>query len=207
MNKTYEALIATSFSALLSVCAQAADNDAGARIEALMTPQQYRAAGLDKLNAAESEALYQWLRTFRGVPAAAQAPAAAATSPAATASGVSSATGTGATAGAVTAAPLPAADNPQATAQALEQTFGLPDPIDTAKAAYQLHATIREPFRGWSGDTVFYLDNGQIWKQRTKGQHVYTGDDNRVVISQNALGFYEMRLIAADRSVGVKRIK
>jgi hypothetical protein len=206
MNKTYQALIATGFSALLSVYIQAEDNDAGARIQALMTPQQYRAAGLDKLNAAESEALYQWLQTFRGVPAAVLQPTGDETTPA-PASGASSATTTATATGAVTAAPPPASDNPEATALALEQNFGLPDPVDTAKAAYQLHAAIREPFRGWSGDTVFYLDNGQIWKQRTKGRHVYTGDDNRVVISQNLLGFYEMRLIAADRSVGVKRIK
>ena len=43
--------------------------------------------------------------------------------------------------------------------------------------------------------------------QRSSGRHTYTGDDNRVVISKNAMGFYEMRLLDADRSVGVKRIK
>ena len=54
---------------------------------------------------------------------------------------------------------------------------------------------------------MFYLDNGQIWKQRTPGRHTYTGDDNQVVISENRMGFYEMRLIAVDRSIGVKRLK
>ena len=83
----------------------------------------------------------------------------------------------------------------------------MPDPVDPEKAAYQLHAIIEEPFRGWSGKTKFKLDNGQIWQQRVSGRYTYSGDDTRVVISVNGFGFYEMELLAAGRSVGVKRIQ
>lgn len=212
----------------MSVGAQA-DTEAG--IKSLMTPEQYKAAGLDKLSAAEREALYHWLQQYGGKPGArllvtptAAQPAAAATtaqavtnttaskSPQKPAASNPAPNATQSVVGAVAVAPPPAVktqtgNEGQAASAALEQNFGLPDPLDEAEAAYQLRASVKEPFRGWSGKTVFYLDNGQVWKQRTSGRHTYTGDDNRVVISQNRMGFFEMRLIAVDRAVGVKRLK
>ena len=97
------------------------------------------------------------------------------------------------------AQPIPAAE---------DKNFGFPEPpVDSLEDRDALHARILPPFRGWSGKTVFKLDNGQVWKQRTSSRHTYTGDDTRVVIRKNSWGFYEMRMLAADRSVGVKRVK
>ncbi|MCP5163513.1 MAG: hypothetical protein H6990_00420 [Pseudomonadales bacterium] len=202
---------------MLSIGATAgSDDEAGAQIKSLMGPEQYRAAGLDKLSTAEREALYQWLRTLQGGTAKQVEPAAERGSPAAAATTVPAPKATGteanfqikeATSGVATTAPPSTGRGMQASETAIEESFGLPEPVDPERAAYQLHATIEEPFRGWSGKTIFYLDNGQVWKQRSKGQQTYTGSDNRVVISQNRFGFYEMRLIDADRSVGVKRIR
>jgi hypothetical protein len=229
MHKFSKALMAGSVYMLLSVGTHADTNNVGADISALMTPEQYKAAGLDKLSAAEREALYHWLQHYAGKPAT--TPAAAL--PAATATGSTKQAAANTTAAkampepvapdsvsvaaqsaAVAAAtPPPAAEKIQANNEgqivspAIDENFGLPDPRDEAEAAYQLHATVQEPFRGWSGKTVFYLDNGQIWKQRTSGRHTYSGDDNRVVISENRMGFFEMRLIAVDRAIGVKRLK
>ena len=225
MQNFKKALIASGVCMLMSVGAQADTADAEAGIKSLMTPEQYKAAGLDKLSAAELEALYHWLQQYAGKPGAqllvtptAARPAAAATTAQAvtntTASEIppepaapiatQSVVGVAAVAPAVT---VQTGNERQAASAALEKNFGLPDPVDEAEAAYQLRATVQEPFRGWSGKTVFYLDNGQIWKQRTPGRHTYTGDDNQVVISENRMGFYEMRLIAVDRSIGVKRLK
>jgi len=96
----------------------------------------------------------------------------------------------------------------QPTKAADDNYFGFPKPpVDSEENRPELHAKVLPPFRGWSGKTVFKLDNGQVWKQRSSGRHTYTGDDTRIVISQNRMGFYEMRLLAADRSVGVKRVK
>ena len=228
MHRFPKALIAGSVYMLMSLGAHADTNDAEAGIRTLMTPEQYRAAGLDKLSAAEREALYQWLQKYAGKPAA---------RPEVTAAAAANANSTSAAANTTAAKAMPesvtpdsasvtaqsaavAAATPPATVEkiqasnggnegtaALDKNFGLPDPRDEAKAAYQLHATVQEPFRGWSGKTVFYLDNGQVWKQRTSGRHTYSGDDNRVVISENRMGFFEMRLIAVDRAVGVKRLK
>ena len=62
-------------------------------------------------------------------------------------------------------------------------------------------------FQGWSGSTVFRLDNGQVWKQRMSGKLRYSGDDSLVVIKQNSMGYYHMKHIATGRLVGVKRIR
>jgi hypothetical protein len=234
MQHFQKSLIASGICMLVSVGAHADTTDTAASIKALMTPEQYQAAGLDKLSAAEREALYHWLQQYAGKPAVqvlatpTGAHPAATPATASTAQPVTNATApenpqepaapatapitTQSVVGAAAVAPLPVTTSqtsnevPAATA-ALEKNFGLPEPVDELEAAYQLQASVKEPFRGWSGKTVFYLDNGQIWKQRISGRHTYTGDDNRVVISQNQMGFYEMRLLAVDRAVGVKRLK
>ena len=68
-------------------------------------------------------------------------------------------------------------------------------------------AHIKQPFEGWTGKSVFYLDNGEIWKQRQGGKYRYTGQDTAVVIDANLFGFHVMTLTATGKTVGVKRIK
>ena len=72
---------------------------------------------------------------------------------------------------------------------------------------FVLNAKIKPPFSGWRGDTVFYLDNGQIWRQRLSGKHFYSGDETDVVIKKNFFGFYVLTLTATGKSVGVTRVK
>lgn len=71
----------------------------------------------------------------------------------------------------------------------------------------EIAAKLMPPFEGWSGKTVFKLDNGQVWRQRKGGKLNYRGDDYRVVISKNLFGFWEMKHIDTGLIVGVKRIK
>lgn len=59
-------------------------------------------------------------------------------------------------------------------------------------------------FDGWSGETVFRLENGQVWEQRLDGRYRYRGEPNpEVRIERNWLGFYRMTVIGTGRSVGV----
>lgn len=162
-------------------------------IKELMTPEQFQRTGLYKLTDEEREALDKWIQEHGGSRAR---------YPLANPTGPGSAT--------------PASTNASVKTEIIEQpipveaaeNFGFPDPpVRSSAKPEELHATVLEPFRGWSGKTIFYLDNGQVWKQRSSGHHTYTGDDNRVVIGKNSMGFYEMRLLAADRSIGVKRVK
>lgn len=59
-------------------------------------------------------------------------------------------------------------------------------------------------FEGWSGETVFRLENGQVWEQRLDGRFRYRGEPNpEVRIDRNWVGFYRMTVIGTGRSVGV----
>ena len=89
-------------------------------------------------------------------------------------------------------------------AQALLDTS---EEVKEVQAEHVITANIKQPFDGWDGKTVFYLDNGQVWRQRLDGRVAYNGEDTAVEIKQNFLGFYKMRHLASGRSVGVSRIK
>ena len=142
---------------LLLVAATAPAEEDFPGIEKLMSAEQYRAAGLDKLSPAERAALNEWLITYTAVEA-------------------------------------PAMLRDSETVKEVEQS-------------HEIEASINPPFEGWSGDTVFHLDNGQVWRQRLRGRHVYRGDDTRVVIKKNVFGFYRLTHLATGKSVGVKQVR
>ena len=79
--------------------------------------------------------------------------------------------------------------------------------VKEVEREFELTAKIKQPFKGWSDSTYFYLDNGQVWQQRQSGRYYYSGDDTSVRISKNALGFHVMELEATGKKIGVKRIK
>lgn len=79
--------------------------------------------------------------------------------------------------------------------------------VQEAEEAVRIEASIKPPFRGWDGNTVFSLDNGQVWRQRLRGRYFHRGDDTSVVISKNLFGFWEMTMTSSGRTVGVTRVK
>lgn len=79
--------------------------------------------------------------------------------------------------------------------------------VKAVEKEFAITSSVKQPFKGWSTKTYFYLENGQVWQQRTSGRYYYTGDDTSVSITKNALGFYELELVATGKTVGVKRIK
>jgi hypothetical protein len=72
--------------------------------------------------------------------------------------------------------------------------------------ATQIVAKVVPAFKGWNGKTMFRLDNGQQWQQRTTGRLRYSGADSTVTISQNAMGKYVMKHQGTGRAVGVVRV-
>ena len=62
-------------------------------------------------------------------------------------------------------------------------------------------------FNGWTGKTVFRLENGQVWQQRMDGRWQRRLKSPEVVISRNMLGFWMLRVVDGDRAIGVKRIQ
>ncbi len=61
-------------------------------------------------------------------------------------------------------------------------------------------------FRGWYGDTIFRLENGQTWRQRLSGKWFHKADSPEVEISKNVMGYWVLRVVGEDRSVGVVRV-
>ena len=81
------------------------------------------------------------------------------------------------------------------------------DEVRAAAPEFRIEARIVPPFTGWTGQTIFRLDNGQLWRQRIKGRYMFDGDDTSVVIRRNFLGFYMLTLVSTSRSIGVEPVR
>jgi hypothetical protein len=99
--------------------------------------------------------------------------------------------------------------NPRLTQAIPENTT--PAKITRKEAEEILNAPIKTSvkgeFIGWTGKTVFYLSNGEVWKQRRSGFYRKKLDSPEVIIMRNFLGFYDMHIVATGRKVGVTRVK
>ena len=101
-----------------------------------------------------------------------------------------------------------------------EESLAEKPPIDTVQVALNqsapkvvdlernqtIKATIKGKFSGWSGKTIFKLSNGQVWRQRIKGNWRYRAESPSVEIKKNFMGYYVMR-VDGKKSVGVSQIK
>ena len=126
-------------------------------VEALMTPEEYRAAGLEKLTPAEREALNSFLIRY--------------------------------------------------TAEDSQVLLNTDEEVKKAVDEQEIVSVIEQPFKGWSGDTVFRLENGQVWQQRQRGNYPYRGTHPEVRITKNFMGFYRMELTENGKAVAVKRLQ
>ncbi|WP_439101544.1 hypothetical protein [Congregibacter sp.] len=89
-------------------------------------------------------------------------------------------------------------------AQVLQATS---EAVREAEKNYEVRSRIVGDFSGWSGKTVFRLENGQTWRQRLSGRYPYRGPANpEVIISKNWAGFFKMTLVDIDKSIGVTQI-
>lgn len=128
-------------------------------VRALMTADEYQAAGLERLSPSELEALNRWLLRYTAE-----------------------------------------------RASALRQPGG-PVREEIRKVEQEpIRTRIVGEFRGWDGDTLFRLENGQVWKQRLPGQWYYRASAPEVELSRNFMGYWILRVLSADRAIGVTRV-
>lgn len=106
-------------------------------------------------------------------------------------------------AGAVDGPPVP----PKRPSQMTESELDEYQQEKQEERDFKLVAKVIPAFRGWSGKTVFHLDNGQVWQQRQVGKMRYNGDDSTIIVTRNLMGRYVLTHLDSDRSVGVKRIR
>jgi hypothetical protein len=70
-----------------------------------------------------------------------------------------------------------------------------------------LRRRIAGHFSGWKGDTVFTLENGEVWRQRLPSRYAVSLQNPEVDISRNLFGFYELKVVETGRIVTVTRVK
>ena len=80
-------------------------------------------------------------------------------------------------------------------------------PVTVTAKSGPFEATLVGDFTGWRGKTVFRLDNGQIWRQRSSSQYRHRGSDQRVKFEKNWMGGWEMTVVSSGKSVLVSKVK
>jgi hypothetical protein len=109
------------------------------------------------------------------------------------------------------AAPAPAPASAPAPAPAAaaagDEQFGR-EQVVREDDPERLIAHIAGDFDGWSGDTLFVLDNGQVWRQAEFGRLRYRGPANpEVTIKKGFFGSYRLTVEGTNRWIRVKRVK
>lgn len=71
----------------------------------------------------------------------------------------------------------------------------------------EIESRIVGKFTGWSGNTTFRLENGQVWQQIELTRFTYRADSPVVTIRRGTFGGYRLRVDGLNRSVRVRRIE
>ncbi|MDG1799342.1 MAG: hypothetical protein P8H06_01560 [Luminiphilus sp.] len=181
---------------LLSLCT-ATSSIAAPTFESLdkaMTADERVKSGIDSLTAQQREFLNSWLKARYGEPAQAEA----------------SESDT-----AIVRIPATSVTT-EADAQAIEteverrvaaKLAATEAGKDSPKSEIEFEARLVGDFKGWTGKTVFKLDNGQVWRQRSASTYRYKGADTRVRFEQNWMGGWEMEVLSTGKSVLVKKLR
>lgn len=151
------------------------------RIEDRMSPAELESAGIDGLSGAELEALNQWLQSNMILQAQdkTEMPDIAVTG-----------------------------QSQDEESEVAASSPGEPTPARRygQREEYQdVVSIIRGPFAGWDGNTVFRLENGQVYQQRRPGSWKTSLTDPEVRVTRSFLGMLELEV--EGHSIGVKRLE
>jgi hypothetical protein len=176
--RVFLALIA--FVLTCAVPASAARKIEFTNLRTMMSADEFRAAGLEKLSPEELAALDVWLQRATGnVVQEARTE---------------------------TREKVRDEEREKARAEQREKAqrnFGRETPAEGEEA---IESRILGRFTGWEGNTVFILENGQVWKQRDTSNVYQPVTDPKVTIRKSAFG-YRMSVEGIGPSVGVTRVK
>jgi hypothetical protein len=75
-----------------------------------------------------------------------------------------------------------------------------------AEAPAVVESRIDGEFQGWDGETIFRLQNGQIWQQSTYAYKYSYKYSPKVVIYRSGAG-YRMQVEGVDGTIGVRRLR
>ncbi|MEO2173738.1 MAG: hypothetical protein ABGY96_06530 [bacterium] len=66
---------------------------------------------------------------------------------------------------------------------------------------------IKGHFTGWTGETRFYLENGEIWKQRYGAKWKISLENPEVIIKKGFMGTYTLTIVSENKTTGVSQVK
>ena len=75
------------------------------------------------------------------------------------------------------------------------------------EGADDLTTRLAGSFTGWDGDTVFRLENGQLWQQIDSSYLYSRSESPRVTIRRAAFGSYLLQVEGIDWTVRVRRLE
>jgi hypothetical protein len=170
----------------------------------ILSEEQMTRMGLHKLSPDEQQQLFEWITGNGEAVAPFPAPATGAMPAAATTAGSAPLPDTPApaTAAPAAAASINAVDPAVASAADADASFGKAKPRPD-----QMRSFIPGRFTGWTGDTLFTLNNGQVWQQRYETTWRTEMTDPEVVIKRHFLGLHRMEVVGTGQTVPVKRIR
>lgn len=80
-------------------------------------------------------------------------------------------------------------------------------PVASAPASSDvIESHIDGNFEGWDGETIFKLDNGQIWQQASYSYTYHYAYHPKVIVYRSG-GGYKMKVEGMDDALPVKRLK
>lgn len=104
--------------------------------------------------------------------------------------------------------PGPGAPYGQAAVAATDEQFGLERTEEGRKQDIErITSRYVGEFTGWDGDTLFTLENGQVWQQIQNGRLAWRATNPVVTIERGFFGSYVLSVEGVNRTVRVKRIK
>lgn len=88
------------------------------------------------------------------------------------------------------------------------ERFGIEQVEREAESPDVLESRLVGDYTGWTGDTEFELENGQVWRQVQSGTARYRGPANPTVyIRKRAFGSYRLQVEGSNRTIRVERIR
>ncbi len=179
----------TSFMVTFTGLASASESE---NIESVMSAEERLKSGVDMLTAEQRQFLNDWLRENFGRRAESVVNRAAADAR-------SESLQQGADVGAT----------PEAIETEVDRRVAakLANSRESKQSGLAFEARLTGNFTGWAGKTIFKLDNGQVWRQRSLANYRHRGSDRRVKFKKNWMGGWEMTVVSSGKTVLVRKVQ
>ena len=164
-------------------------------IESVMSTEERLKSGVDTLTAEQRQFLNNWLKENYGRHTESAVARATADNPSES-----------------TEQPAKLKATPEAIEAEVDRRVAakLADERESEKAKQSdsvFEARLTGDFTGWTGKTIFKLDNGQVWRQRSSANYRHRGSDRRVTFKKNWMGGWEMTVVSSRKTVLVRKVQ